>query len=1037
MKRFCVVFLFIMSLLSHINADKCEFWIAKIVQNDTFVCHSATINFDVIVRNDSINLDSCKYEWFVQIPGGGFISQGINRESSFSFLFSQSGVYHIMCKVTPDTCDYITSDTISVSVYSILTPGVIFGNDTICYNSQPNEIQSVSLPTGCDGQYVYQWQDSVSGGPWRDIPNSNSVTYQAGNLIETTFFRRNVTNIRCGVQVFSTPVCVKVRNLINAPVISQYMDTICYDSIPSSLSIIEPSIAGIGDTVRYQWQDSIIGGNWTNIQNATNLQYQPSALQTTHFYRVVATSDKGCGTFTSNVTGIVVFEDLQISVQTPQVPLCYSTSSDITISATGAGGEYLYQWQDSINGIWNNVGMNDSIYHFEADSVGVRYLRCKVVSVKGCSYVFSPVIVLNVYSELDAGSITLSRDTICYGTKPDLIQSENPASGCDGIFTYSWEKSIDGEYWNSIPNSNNASFQPPVLMQNTYYRRKVHNAYCNVAAYTNYLLVIVRQDLTVPVIGQYLDTICFNAIPDLLEIVTPSTCGVGDTVRYQWQDSVAGETWNNINGATGLTCQPTSLTDSRYYRVVATSEKGCGMYASNTVKINVYPDLTIVNNQVDTICYMTSAQLTFTATGEGGRYSYQWQESSDSITFTDIRNEKRSDYWTDDKPNGKYYYRCIVTPKNGCPADTSDVFVVNVYKELRAGKIGSDQKVCKNDDAAELTFITLPDGGDTNRYSYQWEYSVDMTDWYNVTNETSKSYTPRNMQQTTYYRVKVRNSCGLDYTDTVEIFVNPLPDTVIISGNQYVCYNKYELYEIPEMITGFDYQWSLDNSNAGEIITNPNNESQVRVLWIDANSNANITLTVINTETGCLSRNYYPVTTSNEMTPDTTIIIRKPNSNIFVCQDSITDHYRWGSTEKSSGNETMFENSDRRYCQVEGGIDITKYIYWLDLWNGDTSRCTSRSIYMPSNDDKYIHQPKQNIRVVSSINDYISFEIDNPSSNDVNVVLYTVAGIKLMNEYLGNNSVIKAHLPVDVPAGVYILRVEIGIDCETFKLIAE
>ncbi|MCQ2338334.1 MAG: T9SS type A sorting domain-containing protein [Paludibacteraceae bacterium] len=814
------------------------------------------------------------------------------------------------------------------------------------------------------------------------------------------------------------------------------MDTICYDSIPSQLYITVPSIAGLDDTVRYQWQDSVSGGIWTDIQNATGLSYQPSALQSTHYYRVIATSDKGCGSFVSNVTEIAVFGDLQVSINGSKAPFCYMTQADVTISAIGAGEIYSYQWQDSVDGTWHDIGTDDSIYSFIAETVGLRYLRCIVSSVNGCSSKISPVVAVQTYQELNAGTI-LPVDTVCYGFRPDTIHSGIEASGCDGIFIYSWEKSTDGEVWSNIPNSNSTVYQPTSLTQNTFFRRKARNAYCNVEAYSNYIKVEVRRDITLPVIGQYLDTICFNTMPNQLTIIIPSLHEVDDTVRYQWQDSTNGGCWNNISGATELEYQPEVLTASRYYRVVGSSDKGCGFYYSNVVKINVFHDLVIVNNPVDTICYMTSTQLTFTATGEGGRYSYQWQESSDSINFTDIRNEKRSDYWTDDKPDGKYYYRCIVTPKNGCSVDTSDVFVVNVYKELKPGKIGSDQVVCKNEDASELTFITLPDGGDTNRYTYQWEYSLDMTDWYNVTNETSTSYTPRNMQQTTYYRVKVRNSCGLDYTDTVEILVNPLPDTVIISGNQYVCYNKYEYYEIPEMITGFDYQWSLDNPNAGEIITDPSNETQIRVLWIAANSGANIVLTVTNTETGCLSRNYYPVAIANEMAPDTTIIIRKPNSNIFVCQDSITDHYQWGSIEKSSGNETMFENSDRRYCQVEGGIDTTKYIYWLDLWNGDSARCVSRSIYTPSDDEEYIHQPKQNIRIVSSTRGYIMFEIDNPSGKDVNVALYSITGTKLKREYFGNNIAIKAHVPIDVPAGVYLLRVEIGTDCETFKLIAE
>ena len=978
--------------------------------------------------------DRYTYQWQV-LTSGQWDNVGSNS-SQFTTPAKPSGDYDYRCIVTPlSGCQSDTSSIMTVKVYDDLSAGSIFNDDTICNNVQPNIIQSVTSALGCDSVFVYQWEYSLDSINWNTIVGENSLTFQPSILTESTYYRRKVSNSECAVDAYSNVVKIEVIQQINSPVVALYSDTVCYNTVPNLLTIDTPSVAGVDEVIEYQWQDSLSNGSWTDIQDATELFYQPSALTQTHYYRVVASSAKNCGTVISNEIEVNVYPELQVSAS-GCAPICYMTNGVISVSATGAGGRYNYQWQVYVSGQWSSVGSDNSQFTTPSKPEGNYDYRCIVTPLSGCKPDTTQIITVQVYSDLNAGIIS-EQDTVCYNAQPGIIQSILPASGCDSILVYQWEQSVDNINWTSISNANSLTYQPSALTQTTYYRRKVSNVRCGVSAYSNVAVISVKGQMTAPVVGQYLDTICYNSVPEELEVTTMSIPEMGDTIYYQWQESVDGQSWNDIPNATLLTYQPSALTADHYYRVMAISSDGCGARSSNTIKINVYDEMIIINNPVDTICPMTPITLTFTATGKGGEYSYQWQESSDSINFTNIEDQKRSDYSTDDKPEGKYYYRCIVMPRNGCPADTSDVFVVNVYEKLRPGKIGSNQVVCKNEDASELGFVTPPSGGATNRYNYQWEYSVDSINWNNLANETSASYTPRNIQQTTFYRVKVSNSCGLEYTNTVKVLVNPLPDTVIISGNQNVCLNKYEYYSIPEISSGFDYQWSIDDISVGEIVTNPLNETLIRVLWLSANSSANVILTIKNNETGCLSESYYPVKVASEITPDTTIVIRKPNSNILICQDSISDHYQWGTTERSTGIEIKFEDCDRRYCQVESGIDTINYIYWLDLWNGDTARCVSRSIYTPSNDDKYIHKPKQSINVVSKIDDCISFEVENPLCKEVSVSLYTIAGTKLVDKFFGNSAIIKADLPVDIPSGVYILRVEIGTDCETFKLIAE
>ncbi len=82
-------------------------------------------------------------------------------------------------------------------------------------------------------------------------------------------------------------------------------------------------------------------------------------------------------------------------------------------------------------------------------------------------------------------------------------------------------------------------------------------------------------------------TICTGNIPSSImgQVIT----GAGGTSSYQWQSSTNNVTWINIPGATGLNFQPPALTDSIWYRRIASTTLCSGPQAntSNVVKVTV------------------------------------------------------------------------------------------------------------------------------------------------------------------------------------------------------------------------------------------------------------------------------------------------------------------------------------------------------------------------------------------------------------------------------------------------------------------
>ena len=79
---------------------------------------------------------------------------------------------------------------------------------------------------------------------------------------------------------------------------AQTIDSVCFNGIPDTLTSTAPATGGDG-AFTYEWQDSVSGGVWTAIAASNTLDFQPSALTQSTFFRRKVTSTS-CGTAYSN-----------------------------------------------------------------------------------------------------------------------------------------------------------------------------------------------------------------------------------------------------------------------------------------------------------------------------------------------------------------------------------------------------------------------------------------------------------------------------------------------------------------------------------------------------------------------------------------------------------------------------------------------------------------------------------------------------------------------------------------------------------------
>ena len=508
--------------------------------------------------------------------------------------------------------------------------------------------------------------------------------------------------------------------------------TICYNTAPAGLTGTPP--AGGTGIYGYQWQSSADNVTFNNIGGATGAGYAPAALTATTWYRRIVNS--GPCTSISPSIQITVYANLTAGTVQSAQSICYNTAPAALTQATaptGGTGAYTYQWQDSPdNSTWTNIGGATGVGYAPPVLTANRYYRRRVTS-GSCGTVNSPSILITVYANLTPGSIQ-SAQTICYNTAPAQLTQLTAPSGGNGTYSYLWQSSPDNSTWSNIGGATAATYSPPALTASTYYRRRVTSSTCS-NVYSASVLITVYGQLTAGTIGTA-QSICYNTAPAALTQLTVPTGGTG-AYTYQWQDSPDNSTFTNIGGATAVGYAPPVLTATRYYRRNVTSGT-CGTVSSASVTITVYGNLTAGTIQsAQSICYNTApAQLTQATapTGGTGAYTYQWQDSPDNSTWTNIGGATSSSYSPPALAANRYYRRRITS--GSCGTVNTPSILITVYANLTSGSIGSAQAICYNTVPAGLTQLTAPTGG-TGAYTYQWQNSADNVTFNNIGGATA------------------------------------------------------------------------------------------------------------------------------------------------------------------------------------------------------------------------------------------------------------------------------------------------------------
>ena len=639
-----------------------------------------------------------------------------------------------------------------------------------------------SDPDG-DGTFSYRWQSSADGLSWSPI-GTDAQTYALTPAEEGRQVRVVVSYI--DGQGFSESVAAAplpvglvddgdaVFSISGTPELGQTLTATLDSSDPDG----DP-VAGYS----YQWQSSSDGLTWADIAAATNSTYLLSSAEEGKQVRVLVSYVDGQG-FSESVTapsvGVGLVDDGNAVFSISGTPEAGETLTATLVTADPDGDPsagYSYQWQSSSDGLtWSPIGTDAQTYALTPAEEG-RQVRVVVSYIDGQGFSESVAAAPLPVGLVDDGDavFSISGTPELGQTLTATLDSSDPDGDPVAGYSYQWQSSSDGLTWADIAAATNSTYLLSSAEEGKQVRVLV--SYVDGQGFS--------ESVTAPSVGVGLvddgnAVFSISGTPEAGETLTATLVTAdpdGDPsagYSYQWQSSSDGLTWSPI-GTDAQTYALTPAEEGRQVRVVVSYIDGQG-FSESVAAAPLPVGLVDDGDAVFSISGTPELGQTLTATLDSSDpdgdpvagYSYQWQSSSDGLTWADIAAATNSTYLLSSAEEGKQV-RVLVSYVDGqgfSESVTAPSVGVGLVDDGNA--VFSISGTPEAGETLTATLVTAdPDGDPSAGYSYQWQNSSDGSTWSDITGATTFSYELTSAEEGQQVRVVVAYVDGQGFSESV------------------------------------------------------------------------------------------------------------------------------------------------------------------------------------------------------------------------------------------------------------------------------
>ncbi|WMJ75149.1 gliding motility-associated C-terminal domain-containing protein [Cytophagaceae bacterium ABcell3] len=695
--------------------------------------------------------------------------------------------------VSTDVCDAEESNIVTVSVLPGLDPGEIADDQAICYDTQPDEIISVSSAQGGTGDFDYSWlyatEDDIANDDWNPITGEDGLTYTPDNLTESTYFARMVVSGTgdCNTSV-TMPVFIEVYEDLTPGAIEEDQE-ICEGDTPEEITELTPAEGGDGDYT-YTWEMTEDNGTtWTTISGATTATYAPGALTQTTIYRRNVTSGD-CGTVTSNMVEIDVTpnEAVDVSINNPG-NACIGENITFNATPQNEGNSPVYAWYVNDTEVPGETGSSFTTDDLN-DGDRVKVILTSSIECTTNNPAESNEEVADITTSVIPAVTINNPDDICEGEEVNFTASPSGGGNTptyewfvngvsqgpeDLVATWSSDQLQDGDEVHVVMTSSSQCIDASVsdeATSNTHEMEVIENAVVSVSISAN---PASRECEGTPV--------TFTA--------TPTNEGTSPT--YQWY--VNGQP----TGMNNPVFEADDLEDGDDVWVEIESSLRCVVQrdaASNIHEMEVEPIVAVsvsLQGPSGTICEGTPATFTATPTNGGSNPTYQWRVEGQLQAET-------SDEFESDELDDENIVEVRLTSSEMCPDGTaSDNFTANIFTKPEINITPNPVVLCEGR-TEELDLDVTEQGS-----LYTWHIDNDPQG----PPSTDSRFTTAGTGTYTVHIDFPYDDCET-WSNPADVTVLPEPDPVINEDSTTICEDEYATFTVDASDNNNSIQWYLN-----------------------------------------------------------------------------------------------------------------------------------------------------------------------------------------------------------------------------------
>ncbi|MCL8008871.1 hypothetical protein M8845_15680, partial [Gelidibacter japonicus] len=805
---------------------------------------------------------------------------------------TEAGLFNYTVTTSGSSC---TAATISGSMTVNPLPdeaGTISGIDELCQGEE-GVVYSVPAITNATG---YNWT-VPPGATIVAGANTNTITVDYGNSASSGDVTVEGTNA-CGVGVISIlPITVNI---------TPYIPT-NYSVVACSESLITVTPENGGDNIipvntTYSWSLPVVTGGITGATaltgqaNFNQTLVNPTNVPQTATYNVTATT-AGCSSSTFAVIVTVNPKPVGQGLPATQVVCPNTPITTINFSqTTSISGAINYSWErDNIANVGglSEIGSGSTINATFTNTTNTAQTTTFTViasTQNGCDS--DPFTVSVTVNPTPAVAASLPTQAICSDDTiaPILLTNPNGVSGT----TFSWVRDNDSNITgiangsgNSITGSLTNTTNVP---QTTIFTITAWANGCPSSTTTASVTVNPK-----PTVAVNLPTQSLCAGTPISDIVISNPNNVAG-VTYSWMRTNTANLTGIANSGSGSTISGTLINNTgtaqtTIFTVRATSGT-CYSETTASVLVRPTPIVIVENPTTQTICNNESATITLgTSNVPIAGTTYSWTLNPNPNITASGPTSGTGNIITKTYQNSSTTPQVVsytITATAGTCTTTTTVSPVTVNASVVAPVIGNPQTVCVLSTPAQLSMITPPNGGN-GIYTYQWQRSLDDTNWTDITDATGTTYTPPFVDlstDNTFYRLVVTDSCDQVFSDSIYVevvsnvgFTFDVNDGISDPGN-IVCAGRSFTPDISAIhfpTSRVRYEWSADPNFITPSTGGPVGSTSWYLLFSISDANIGPLTTINNTNA--------TVTTQIAITPS----VYNASNGAYIC--SVTPQY--------------------------------------------------------------------------------------------------------------------------------------------------